>query len=80
MLLLVKHIGLGYRLRLRLLANIGLGYWSNTRGVCSDDGCSISSLPQVARMVKFLNAISVCDHVVSPDWLESSIEESLWVS
>ena len=38
-----------------------------------------SSPSQVARTVKFLSAISVCDHVVSPDWLESSMEEGKFV-
>ena len=29
--------------------------------------------------MKFLSGISVCEHVVSPDWLESSMEEGTFV-
>ena len=37
--------------------------------------CTHIVLPRVTRTVKFLCGISVCDHIVTPAWVESSVRE-----
>ena len=41
--------------------------------------CTHIVLPRVTRTVKFLCGISVCEHVVTPAWVESSVREGRFV-